>query len=479
MKNYVFLGLASLAVLTSSCSPKASPEPVQTPVQSPQTEETPPAGTPERLLPSLLPTIAYPMFITGETEYVSKLKPEAWFSRPLEKPSLGSIAAPGKVPVMVAFGGGLTAGVSNGGLNREAQQFAYPNLVAHQMGIADFKTPLLSEAEANGTGIFLYEDPKAEYPRWKEVKNNLAKLEAGEPVKMTPYEGVVHNFAYPNGGTEGAVYYSPNWKNQVYPARFSNYNIQPPSYLLGDIQAKHNYDFVIIEEYFDDLTSNLINIARLDEKATGIPVWNEYRINPYTIEAAVNKGQKGVIFNIPHFKHLGFMNWYKAEELKKKVSSLSLVYLTPYGEKTINGSKPFFLKPTPVVEDLFWQADVNKKLEVKLVDLDVIDDSEEDIMDPSKIYNRDLQKLATQRNLALVDLYKIYERIHNGTYVTDDGLKIDGSMRGNFFSSDGIYPTPIGQAVIANEVIKAVNLKYDSKIPLINVTEFAEKVGVK
>ncbi|MCE7058706.1 hypothetical protein [Dyadobacter sp. CY343] len=479
MKKYFFTCLVSLSFLAFSCAQKTSQEPGPIPGVPSTEEETPAETNTERLLPSQLPTIAYPMFVTGTTTYHSKLKPEAWFARPIEKADLGSLANPGKVPHMIAFGGGLTAGVSNGGLNREAQQFAYPNLVARQMGISDFKTPLLPEDEANGTGIFLYEDPKAEYPRWKEVTNNLAKLEAGQPVKMTPYEGLIHNFAYPSGGTIGVTYpFCPSCKGQAYSSRFSAYENLDDTYLLGDIQRKHDYDFVIIEEYFDGLHAAIINAARLDERSTGV-VWNENRINPYSIEFVLNKEQKGVLFTIPHFKHLGFMNWYNVLDLKRKASSISMVYQTLNGAKVADGSKTLYLKPTPTVEGLFRTVEINKPLEGKLFDIDIIDNGEDYFMDPDKIYNPGLSKFASEHNLALVDLRKIYEQIHSGSYVTEDGMHIDGSMRGNFFSADGIYPTPVGQAVIANEVIKAINSKYGSRIPLINVTEFAKIVGAK
>ncbi len=203
MKKYVFTGVACLFLLFASCTqdmPKSSPpvDPVDKQNDPPEIPTTP--DEPERLLPSQLPTISDPMFITGTTTYESKYDAGKWFSRPLEKPYLGTITNDGALPAMISFGGGLTAGVSNGGLNREAQLFAYPNLIARQMGIADFKTPLLNEEEANGTGIFLYGEPNGDFPRWLEVTNNLAHLEPGEPVKMTPFPGLIHNFAFPMAG---------------------------------------------------------------------------------------------------------------------------------------------------------------------------------------------------------------------------------------------------------------------------------------
>ena len=88
-----------------------------------------------------------------------------------------------------------------------------------------------------------------------------------------------------------------------------------------------------------------------------------------------------------------------------------------------------------------------------------------------------MREIAKSKGLAIVDLEKIYSQIHTNTYMSADGFKIDGSPKGNFFSSDGIYPTAIGQAVIANEVIKSINATYKSSIPLINLKDYSQTVG--
>ena len=63
----------------------------------------------------------------------------------------------------------------------------------------------------------------------------------------------------------------------------------------------------------------------------------------------------------------------------------------------------------------------------------------------------------------------IYENIFNGTYTTHDGIKITSK---EFFSSDGIHPSVIGQVVIANESITAINKYYGLEIPLLSTRDF-------
>jgi hypothetical protein len=480
MKKYVFTGIACVSLCIISCAQEARnsfppSEPVDQQDDPPIPSVTP--DRPERILPSQLPIIADPMFITGTTEHQSKFDAGKWFDRPIDKPDLGAIAKNGTTPAMIAFGGGLTGGVSNGGLNREAQQFAYPNLVARQMGISDFKTPLLDEKEANGTGIFLYGEPNGDFPRWTEVTNNLAHLEPGEPVKMTPFPGLIHNFAFYNGATIGASYpFCPTCKSQAYSSRFSDYKITKDTTLLKSIQRKQNYDFVLMEDFYDAFANWIVNQPRLDESFSLV---NYASVPTYAMDGIVNKGQKGVVFTIPHFKHLGFMNWYDVEVLKKTAPTISMVYWITNSAVTANHTQNFYLKPTKYTEGVFGTAEKGKPIQAQVTDMDIIDQGEAWFADPDRIVNPSVRKFADKYNLALVDLRAIYEKIHDGTYITDDGLKINGSIKGNFFSSDGIYPTPLGQAVIANEVIKAINLKYHAHVPLINVGEFVGMISSK
>jgi hypothetical protein len=478
MKKYVFTGVVCLSLVIVSCAQQAE-KVMQPAAEIPHVEADTVASQQNRLLPSAHPAANFSMFFVEPTTYQSKLNAVEWFGEPVQRPDLGTLAVKGELPHMIAFGGGMTAGVSNGGLNREAQQFAYPNLVAHQMGITDFKTPLFNESEANGTGIFLYDDPKAEYPRWREVSNNLAKLEAGAPVKLTPYEGQVHNFAFP-GGSINDISSSNCIKcpYQPYLQRLASYRDVPDSSFLSVVKRRQNYDFVILEDFLDGFLDFIIHAERIDERFYG-PSLNENRIPSYGMERVLSRGQKGVVFTIPHLKDMGFINWYDAELLKKKVSSLQLVYWIRQSASVTDGIKSFYLKPTPLVEGTFRTAESGKPLEAKLLDSDIIDNGEYWFINPDMIYNPNIHKFAKEQNLALVDLRDIFERIHQGEYVTDDGYQIDGSRTGNFFSSDGIYPTPVGQAVIANEVIKAINAKYGAKIPLIHVGDFVRAIEFK
>ena len=57
--------------------------------------------------------------------------------------------------------------------------------------------------------------------------------------------------------------------------------------------------------------------------------------------------------------------------------------------------------------------------------------------------------------------------------LTFDGVQFDGRfVQGNFYSLDGLNPTPAGSAVVANAFIKAINGKFAANIPEAIVSDY-------
>ena len=83
---------------------------------------------------------------------------------------------------------------------------------------------------------------------------------------------------------------------------------------------------------------------------------------------------------------------------------------------------------------------------------------------------------ALRKNLAHWDANTFF------TTITKSGLVINGVsnttafITGNLFSLDGVHPTPRGYAVVANEMIKVINVKYSAHLSGIDATTYR---GVK
>lgn len=418
------------------------------------------------LLPSLHSIAKFTSMQTGEIEVHPSLNFDKWNAQKAGNVDLSNLKGSDATLKMIAVGGGLTAGVCNGGLYREGQQFAYPNLVAHQMGLTDFEMPLFSEQDYNGTGYYLYDNPLVKYPKWKKVVNNRATVTGGAPPVLPRYEGNASNFATPVGSSQWLR--NSDRKDLMfrpYLARFAtpHDDDNSPESVISDIQRDHPYNFVLIDDFFDHWIETMQLVPNFTFGNFNGSIEQYGDIVEYSINEILNQGQKGVIFTIPHFRTLPYMNWFKFS-----------VLLDPSTHPDNS-----YLMPAPLISRIFEHHKPGSKFTTQLDPLYVVDAQEASFADPASFYNPKIKDYAQRHNLAVVDLYEIYERIHAGSYVTDDGYRIDGTMKGNFFSSDGIYPTALGQAVVANEVISAINDKYHSQIPLINIREFVKTIGFK
>lgn len=87
-------------------------------------------------------------------------------------------------------------------------------------------------------------------------------------------------------------------------------------------------------------------------------------------------------------------------------------------------------------------------------------------------FNTVIRTVANERNAAFVDANALLTR------AATSGLQVGGInytpafLTGGIFSYDGVHPTSFGYAYIANEFIAAINQRYDSDIPPVNLAPF-------
>jgi len=86
-------------------------------------------------------------------------------------------------------------------------------------------------------------------------------------------------------------------------------------------------------------------------------------------------------------------------------------------------------------------------------------------------YNVQIDQLISGKDIALVDMNKIMKDVNGG--LVFDNVKISpGFATGNFYSTDGLNPTPVGSAVIAYYFIDAINTTFGAKIPQVIVSDY-------
>ena len=87
-------------------------------------------------------------------------------------------------------------------------------------------------------------------------------------------------------------------------------------------------------------------------------------------------------------------------------------------------------------------------------------------------YNNTIQALASANGLALVDARSALEEVATTGVTFDGGLLTSTFVTGGAFSLDGVHPTPRGYALTANTILTAINNRYGSNIPLVNIGEY-------
>ena len=86
-------------------------------------------------------------------------------------------------------------------------------------------------------------------------------------------------------------------------------------------------------------------------------------------------------------------------------------------------------------------------------------------------YNAIIRQLADDYNLALVDVFDYLNRVKDGGVY--DGVEVSAAfIIGGAFSLDGIHLTERGNALLANEFLRAINSHYDARIPLVDATRY-------
>ncbi|AWX45190.1 hypothetical protein HME9304_02202 [Flagellimonas maritima] len=88
-------------------------------------------------------------------------------------------------------------------------------------------------------------------------------------------------------------------------------------------------------------------------------------------------------------------------------------------------------------------------------------------------YNQTITALATQYDLALVDVNSLLSELRENGIPLADGSTVTATFAtGGGFSLDGVHPSPRGYAIIANAFVAAINAKYGSNLPGVNPLDY-------
>jgi hypothetical protein len=367
----------------------------------------------------------------------------------------------------------LSAGYTNGGLYRAGQLTSYPNLIALQAGIK-FDQALFPVEQENGTGFFA-----------TSINNNTTLFDkivdksgviATNPLSFAKYAGAINNY-----GIAG-LRMSDIGKTGLGNAKKQGFN---PYFerILPTEKEDYSYPDFIKESNATFFTASIGEQDMLDFAISGgqksLTETSVFAINcqKFLDALVVNKAQ-GIITNLPNVLDLPYFNFYTFAELAQN-QGVSGIYIT-----TGNGIVRLATANDKILMDAIVNVGKNNAGQKKGLTM-AYPMSNEEVLDKDEIsavasrlsdFNGVLKYEAEKRALTLFDLNGLYAKINSKTY-SENGIKFDTSlMTGNFYSLDGVNPTPRGSAVIANGIIKIINEKYKNSlktmIPTLDVSKF-------
>ncbi len=398
----------------------------------------------------------------------------------------------------VAVGNSLTAGFADatptgGGLYRDGQLNAYPNILAGQfatVGGGAFVQPLFAENRAAGSG----------YTKLIGVPN------VADPSSLIRSLTIVAPGAARGGTTtNGALLldkFTDANQNLGVPG-IAMANILSPGY--GSPQAGNPYFERLLANpsatYLDYVSSNLTgatffscwlgnNDALGYAQSGGIRPLTEVSLFTTNYTALINRltenGRKGVVVGIPSVVTTPYFTTL-TDLISARLQAANIAGLVIQSRTAPTGIRQ------SRTGDYFLLANANALLAGVTTGLGLsatnpipdsyVLDADEVITLNNRIneFNTVLKAQADAKGLAYVDPNAILGQVTLSATNTT-GLVLNGTtysnafIQGGIYSLDGLHLTPAGYAFVANEIIKSINAKYGSTIAEVNPANYRRVV---
>jgi lysophospholipase L1-like esterase len=418
----------------------------------------------------------------------------------------------------LAIGNSLTAGYADGTLSSSGQLNSYPQRLFEQFQLVTnvkgtFVQPLLP-------GNYGYPNPKkvlAVLINPCTGDTSLGAVNIGYALDSgstsahyvsTVANEQINNIAVP--GIRAIDYLVDNYaiiaQGAGYPYAMRFYN-NPAGTPLQELQYRVNNlhpTFFTMWLGSNDVLGFALAGGQGDGTGNALPLgpnfYNKEDITPYTtfdtaydraVNMAISTGAKGALINIPDIASLPFFTTIPINGLnitrQSMVDSLQALWgpvtktavfqlganqfmVTDHNgrvRQSIPGELIMLSMPMDNIKCKGWGITVPIPKEYVITTEEL-----QQIRSATKSYNDFIKYETTiHPNLAYVDMHTFMGSIATG--YTYNGIKYTTEyVTGGAFSLDGIHPTPRGYALIANEIIRTINARYKSNMPLLEVNKY-------
>ena len=394
----------------------------------------------------------------------------------------------------VALGSSMTAGYSNGALYYDAQQNSYANILAEQfklIGGGEFKIPNVSQSSigmgnANNAPSILGNRTDCQGVVSLGPVKIATQGDASVFTNIYSSQGSFNNMAVPDAKVidmEVNGYANPFYQRMSSSASSS---------ILSDAIAK-NPTFFSVNLGLQDVLKYTLKGGASDSItpiAGTIGVGFEASINN-VIDKLMANGAKGVVTNIPSIKTMAYFNTIAWNALKldaATATNLSNFYANLDSTKFYEGDNGFIIMDSNNPFLGFRQAVAGEYILLN-VPLDSVKCHKWGSLIPipdrysltlSEInaietaitnYNTILRNIASSKGLAFVDVNALFSKVKSGFIY--NGVTVNAAfVSGGAYSLDGLNLTARGNALLANEFIKAINSTYQSSIPEVDAMRY-------
>lgn len=405
----------------------------------------------------------------------------------------------------IAIGGDYMAGYQDGALYHDGQERSIPALLARQFaftGNSQFNQGILSENTGLGWNSKPWESWFVQASRLNyrfdcegtrslgPVKDSLGR-NAASMLYGNYYFANNCNFAIPFARTAelfSASFGADPGMNYANPFYFRIASNPGTSTVISDAQ---NANATFFSAWLG--MEDIYEYARHGGEETSImspALFSNYLDSIFT--RLQQNGAKGCIANIPDFRSFPYYTlipWNGADLTASKADSLTDLYATaglthivfhegkngfiindasaPQGARQIHSGE--YLTLSIPLDSM--KCDFLGILFSTLPDQYVLDSSEVAFIDQmTASYNAVIAQKAQQYGLAFVDANSYFKTVESG--IKWNGVEFNTKfVTGGFYSLDGYHPNQNGYALITNEFIKAINLKFNATVPTLNCTD--------
>lgn len=407
----------------------------------------------------------------------------------------------------VAIGNSLTAGYADNALYYDGQMVSYPYLIAQQLkqvGGGEFKQPLVDRSSvgigsAGNARLVLSVVNGALTPRPVAANGDISIF-----TNSVAAQGPFNNMGVPGAKVTTAVF--PGYGNPAngagnYNPFFTRMTTAPASAsMLSDAAAQHPTFFTVFLGNNDVLayaTSGGAGSTITPMDGTpGIGFSASYDL---VVTTLMSGGAKGALANIPDVTTAPFFTTIPYNGLVLTAQAQADALNNAYAPLIAAGFVETFKVGANgfIIADATLPSGLRQMKAGELVLLSTPQDSLKagwgsarpianqyiltaaelgEIRTATVNFNQKIRSVATEKGLAYVDVAGFLQEVKTKG-VEVNGRKIGTTfVTGGTFSLDGIHLTPIGNVLLANEFIKAINSRYNAFVPLVDPSAYG---GVK